>query len=155
MGARLLTGNSTPALFKYLRIESSEEYSKSKSLILVTNLGNTSTGNSLTQISQYCQGRDIQETYDGLKYLQNGGDTEKDTEAQWGNFRNVCFEGRVEMAENPSEHEVKRKYPTITFNRQYWDVNNIKSPSHFILFGNLLCNSDRPFTNMHSRRLST
>jgi len=59
MGALLLTENSTPTRFKYLRTENSEEYSKPKSAILVKNLENTSTGNSLTQISQRCRGRDI------------------------------------------------------------------------------------------------
>jgi hypothetical protein len=81
MGALLLTGNSTSTRLKYLRTESSEEFYKPKSVILVKNSENTSTGNSLTQISQCCRGRDILETYEGQKYLQNGEETEKNTEA--------------------------------------------------------------------------
>jgi len=31
----------------------------------------------------------------------------------------------------------ERKYPTISFNGQDWEVNNIKSLSHLVLFDNL------------------
>jgi len=48
----------------------------------------------------------------------------------------------------------ERKYPTIMFKGQGWDVNNIKSSNHLELFGNLLRNLDRRFTNMHSCRLT-
>jgi hypothetical protein len=44
---------------KYLIGESSKEYAEPKSVRLAQNLDNTSTGNSLSQTSQCCQGRDI------------------------------------------------------------------------------------------------
>jgi hypothetical protein len=59
MGALLETGNNTSTRLKYLRTESSEEFAEPKSVRLVQNLDNTSTGNSLSQTSQCCQGRHI------------------------------------------------------------------------------------------------